>query len=653
MGQSSLQLTLQTPLGNLPGIGPERSARLARLKLFTLEDLLLHRPHRYEDRRKFRSIAELRLHESAVVRARNIAQGVKYTAQRRKSLFEMILEDGSGRLHCRWWNQPYLQKQFEIGREYLIFGKATWIKPPTFDQPEVEQFEEDQEESIHLGRIVPVYPLTEGLMQRWLRAWIWRLLPQAESLWTDPWPRDAFPDLLRRSEAVQALHFPQELAEAEKARQRLALNEFYSLQSSLVARRKSLEAHGKGLPCGGDNRWIRPFLSQLSYSLTQAQTRILRELRQEMGGPLPMRRLLQGDVGSGKTVVAACTALMAMESGYQAVLMAPTEILAEQHFRSFVRWFHPLGLDVQLWTGSHKMAAAEQKPRLAIGTHALLESSISFDRLGLVIIDEQHKFGVTQRETLLRKGHYPHLLVMTATPIPRTLALTVYGDLDVSVLDEMPPGRGRVRTFLRSPDSLPKVWDFIRKKLSEGNQAYVVYPLVEESDKIELKAVTSELESLQRILHPFQVGLLHGRLKSEEKERVMSAFRRHELHALLATSVIEVGVDVPNATLLLIEDAQQFGLAQLHQLRGRIGRGARESYCILVADPQTPEARERLQVLTESQDGFHIAEADMRLRGPGELLGQQQSGLPDFRFGDLVRDQVLVEHARRMAMSIK
>lgn len=651
MGQLSQPLALQTALKHLPGIGPDRSARLARLKLFTLEDLLLHRPRRYEDRRKFRSVAELRLHEPAVVRARNIAQGVKHTAQRRKSVFEMILEDGTGRLHCRWWNQPFLQKQFEIGQEYLIFGKASWIKPPTFDQPEIELFEADQEESVHLGRIVPIYPLTEGLNQRWLRACIWRLLPQAEALWADPWPRSACPDLPTRSEAVRALHFPQDLAEAEKARQRFALEEFYALQSALVGRRRKLETHGQGLPCGGDNRWIRPFLAQLDYSLTRAQTRVLRELRQEMSGPLPMRRLLQGDVGSGKTVVAACAVLMAMESGYQAVLMAPTEILAEQHFRSFVRWFHPLGLDVHLWTGSHKMSATGERPRLVIGTHALLEDTIAFDRLGLVIIDEQHKFGVTQRETLLRKGHYPHLLVMTATPIPRTLALTVYGDLDISLLDEMPPGRGRVRTFLRSPESLPKVWDFLRNKLSEGNQAYVVYPLVEESDKVELKAVSSELEALQGILQPYQVGLLHGRLKSEEKERVMSAFRRHELHVLLATSVIEVGVDVPNATLLLIEDAQQFGLAQLHQLRGRIGRGARESYCILVADPQTPEARERLQVLTESQDGFHIAEADMRLRGPGELLGQMQSGLPDFRFGDLVRDQALVERARQIVIS--
>jgi ATP-dependent DNA helicase RecG len=386
-----------------------------------------------------------------------------------------------------------------------------------------------------------------------------------------------------------------------------------------------------------------------------------------------MRRLLQGDVGSGKTAVAACTALMALESGFNVALMAPTEILAEQHFQNFGKWFESLGIQVQLQTGSRKdatlqvagcklqvekgEASREKRPStfnlqpstLFIGTHALLTSGFDLPNLGLVIIDEQHKFGVAQREQLVRKGRYPHLLVMTATPIPRTLGLTLYGDLDVSVIDELPRGRGRIKTFIRAADKLPKVWEFIREKLAAGRQAYVVYPRVEESGGKGLKAVTKEFENLKTLLVPFRVGLLHGRLKSREKDGVMTEFRAGGVNALLATSLIEVGVDVPNATVMLVENAEAFGLAQLHQLRGRIGRGAHESYCILISDAETAGANERLKVLEETNDGFRIAEVDLKLRGPGELLGQQQSGLPKFRFGNLADDLDLIQQARELA----
>jgi ATP-dependent DNA helicase RecG len=361
--------------------------------------------------------------------------------------------------------------------------------------------------------------------------------------------------------------------------------------------------------------------------------------------------LLQGDVGSGKTAVAGCCALMAIESGYNVALMAPTEILAEQHYQTFKRWFEPLGIEVQLQTGSHKSAGSaasgrkNQSPVFTIGTHALIESGFAFERLGLVIIDEQHKFGVTQREQLVRKGNYPHLLVMTATPIPRTLGLTLYGELDVSVIDELPAGRGRIKTFVRDADKLPKVWEFIREKLAAGRQAYVVYPRVEEAGVNGLKAVTKEFENLRKTFAPYPVGLLHGRLPGVEKERVMAGFRAGTIKVLLATPLIEVGVDVPNATVMLIENAEQFGLAQLHQLRGRIGRGAHDSFCILVAAAKSAESRQRLRVLEETSDGFRIAEADLKLRGPGELLGQQQSGLPDFRFGNLVEDLELIKLA--------
>jgi ATP-dependent DNA helicase RecG len=412
---------------------------------------------------------------------------------------------------------------------------------------------------------------------------------------------------------------------------------------------------------------IKPFLKQLGFTLTDAQTKVLREIRRDLGGPQPMRRLLQGDVGAGKTIVAACAALMALESGYNTALMAPTEVLAEQHFGTFRRWFGALDIRVELRTGSRKTSNIESSAlsqsstgngqpatgnALFIGTHALIEGAFAPDNLGLVIIDEQHKFGVTQREKLVRKGRYPHLLVMTATPIPRTLGLTLYGDLDISVMDQLPAGRGRIKTFVRATDKLPKVFEFIRGKLKEGRQAYVVYPRVEEDDQGEVKAVTRERAKLETEFAPFRVGLLHGRLKSEEKERVMADFRANRVQVLVATSIIEVGVDLPNATVMVIENAERFGLAQLHQLRGRVGRGAHESYCVLVADIKTEEARERLKVLEQTTDGFRIAEEDLKLRGPGELLGQQQSGLPPFRFGDLYRDGPLIERARRLAKQV-
>ncbi len=434
----------------------------------------------------------------------------------------------------------------------------------------------------------------------------------------------------------------------EIARQRLALDEFVALQRQIQSRRKKFEANAKALPCGGDNRLMKPFLSRLGFKLTDSQAAVLREIRADMGGAHPMRRLLQGDVGSGKTVVAACSALMAIESGCNVALMALTEILAEQHFTNFKRWFEPLGIHVELQTGSRKAEklVAGNLGMLFVGTHALFSSGFDLPKPGLVIIDEQHKFGVAQREQLVRKGNYPHVLVMTATPIPRTLGLTLYGDLDISVIDKMPAGRGKLQTFIRTTDKLPKVFEFIRGKISTGRQAYVVYPRVEDSGGKELKAVTAEFENLKKVFAPFKVGLLHGRLSSREKETVMAGFRANQIHILLSTSLIEVGVDVPNATIMLIENAEQFGLAQLHQLRGRIGRGAHQSFCILISNAKKTEARERLKILEETADGFKIAEADLKLRGPGELLGREQSGLPNFHFGNLVEDLDLIRRAR-------
>ena len=661
-GSKPSQPALSRPVTTLYAVGPERAAQLARLEVRTVEDLLLLRPRRHEDRQRLQTFAELRLKEPVITHGKIVAQGTKWFRGHSKSIFEIVLDDGTARLHCRWWNLPYMEKYFAVGDEVLVFGKPICLRPRTIDHPETEVIETGEENFIHLNRITPVYPLTEGLPQRWLRGLIWRTLQAFESQIPEPWPellaqtdiRNRFPPpgFPGRAQAIRRLHFPDSIDQVEVARRRLALDEFVELQHHIQLRRKNFETKSQALPCAGDNRLIKPFLSRLGFKLTEAQTKVLRDLRQDMSGAHPMRRLLQGDVGSGKTVVAACCALMALESGHNVALMAPTEILAEQHFLNFSKWLEPLGISVEMQTASRKtrtLGPAPSKNQLTIGTHALIESGYEPEKLGLVIIDEQHKFGVAQREKLVRKGRYPHLLVMTATPIPRTLGLTLYGELDVSVIDALPPGRGSIKTFVRAADKLPQVWDFIRGKLSEGRQAYVVYPRIEETGQSNVKAVLEEYENLRQMLKPYAVGLVHGRLHSREKESVMAEFRANRVQVLLATSLIEVGLDVPNATVMLVENAEQFGLAQLHQIRGRIGRGAHGSFCILVASARSQESRQRLRILEQTTDGFAIAEADLKLRGPGELLGQQQSGMPKLRFGDLATDLELITEARRWA----
>jgi len=710
------QLTLSSSVRDLTGVGPERATQLERLKISTVEDLLLHRPHRYEDRRHFITIAALQLKEPATVRGKIVAQGVKTFKKGTRSVFEFVLDDGTARLHCRWWNLPFMEKFFHVGDEVMVFGKPNAIRPRTIDHPDTEVLEPGEDASIHLDRIVPIYPLTEGLPQRTVRSLVWRALQVCEEeLQVESDRRHMCADAVgleaqgprskvqgpvpmpSRANAVHMLHFPEEMADAKIARRRLAFDELFALQVELQKRRRALEQNAEALPCGGTNVLMRPFLAALGFKLTGAQARVLREIRHDMGrsadSPVrpnatppgaasavvtdehadsavraPMRRLLQGDVGSGKTAVAACSALMTLESGFNVALMAPTEILAEQHFRNFTRWFEPLGVRVELMTGARKTvegresrvesktpavrpSTLDSRPStLYVGTHALITPSFDMSRLGLVIIDEQHKFGVAQREQLVRKGRYPHLLVMTATPIPRTLGLTLYGDLDSSVIDELPADRGRIRTFVRSHEQLTKVHEFIRGKLREGRQAYIVYARVDVADtEAGIKAATREFARWQKDFAPHRVGLLHGRLSSREKEAVMEDFRANRIAVLLATSVIEVGVDVPNATVMVIENAEQFGLAQLHQLRGRVGRGAHESFCILVANLKTENAAQRLRVMEKTTDGFEIAEEDLKLRGPGELLGGVQSGLPPFRFADLGGDRDLVELAREQA----
>ena len=651
---------LSSPVSELYGIGSERTAQLQRLAILTVRDLLLHRPTRYEDRREAIPIRDLILKQPAMVRGRVVALGLKKYRKGTRSVFELILDDGTGRLHCQWWNLPYMENYFAQDDEVVVYGKAKSLKPRTMDHPETEVIERGEEMFIHVNRIVPIYPLTEGLPQRWLRGLIWRTLPRHLPEFEAGELSHAMGGLPSLGSAVQALHFPRELEETENARRRLALDEFVALQVEIGRRRRALQQNARALPCRGNNSLIRPFLKELGFELTEAQKRVLREVRGELGGSQPMRRLIQGDVGSGKTIVAACAALMTIESGYAVTLMAPTEILAGQHYQNFKRWLEPLGVPVDFQTGSLKVAAGDQlrlatgvglrgKPAIVIGTHALIQGGFKVDRLGLAIIDEQHRFGVAQREQLVRKGRYPHLLVMTATPIPRTLGLTVYGDLDISVIDEMPKGRNPVRTFVRSAEALPNVFAFIRSQLKLGRQVFVVYPRVEESGEGEVKAATIEYQRIARGLKPFKVGLLHGQMRASEKEGISELFRKNQIQVLVATSIVEVGVDVPNASVMLVENAEQFGLAQLHQMRGRVGRGAHASYCILVAQAKSRESLQRLAVLEQTSDGFAIAEADLRLRGPGELLGSEQSGAAKFRFADLATDEELLKLARETA----
>jgi len=662
---------LTQPVATVWGVGEERAKLLARLDIFTVEDLLLHKPRRYEDRRKFLPIRDLKVKEAATVRGKIVAAGTKRFKHGTRAMFECVFDDGSALLHCRWWQaQPWMEDWYAVGREFLIFGKLDDDKKPrAFTHPETELVELGDDEFIHVNRIVPIHPLTDGLTARVMRTLVWRALEKFEKEIVEPPIKLDLKIYPPRANAVRLIHFPEELSDVEIARQRLALDEFVGLQFQIQSRRKKFEANVKALLCGGDNHLMKPFLASLGFKLTEAQTKVLREIRADMSGAHPMRRLLQGDVGSGKTAVAACSALMALESGFNVALMAPTEILAEQHFRNFQKWFEPLGVKVNLQTGSRKSSedggwkmedGKRVRPSILnspssifVGTHALFTDNFQIPKLGLVIIDEQHKFGVAQREQLVRKGNFPHLLVMTATPIPRTLGLTLYGDLDVSTIDELPRGRGEIKTFIRATDKLPKVFDFIREKIRAGRQAYIIYPRadVADTDK-DIKTVTKEFENVQRALSPFKIGLLHGRIKSADKESVMTNFRANKIQALVATSLIEVGVDVPNASVMLIENAEHFGLAQLHQLRGRIGRSAHESFCILISDAKNDEARSRLKILEETNDGFKIAETDLKLRGPGELLGQQQSGAMKLRFGNLVEDLNLIRQARELVAKI-
>jgi ATP-dependent DNA helicase RecG len=634
---------------------------LRRLAILTVEDLLTHFPRRHEDRHQF---AEFPRDESD--KPICLCGEVVKTSLRRfggwRKIFEVTLQEPNANalsqpLTLRWFNLHYIQKMIATGQQLVVYGKPKLRgKRLCVDHPEFEVIEDDEEKSIHLRRITPIYPATEGLSQRLLRSIIYRLLQELDTGSIEP----LLPKNLKngdRGEAIRAIHFPETWQARDSAREHLVLSEFFAMQMLIASRRNETRARVSAAH-SGRGELMEKFFSSLPFELTGAQKRVVAEIRRGMESKFPMNRLLQGDVGSGKTVVAIAAILLAVEAGYQAAFMAPTQILAEQHYALLRRWLEPLGVKLSLRTAARQeesflpLVEGDEEADLIVGTHALLYEKVSFSNLGLVVIDEQHKFGVAQRARLTSREPAPDVLVMTATPIPRTLTMTVYGDLDVSVLDEMPRGRGKIVTVVRNSAKLGDVLKFLREQLLAGRQVYVVYPLIEESEKLEAKAAAAEYERWCERLRPSACELLHGRIPGAEKQQIMERFRRGDTKVLISTTVIEVGVDVPNATVMLIENAERFGLAQLHQLRGRIGRGEHKSYCILLTSEASAEAATKLAVLERTTDGFEVAEVDWELRGPGDLLGTAQSGLPGLKIGDLRRDMELMKRARTAAMSI-
>ncbi len=648
-------------LAELDWIPRPRLLALRRLGIEAVEDLLTHFPRRHEDRHEF---AEFPREESDIPIC--LCGEVIKTSLRRfggwKKIFEATLQEAkpnvlSEPLVCRWFNLHYVQKMIATGQRLVVFGKPRLRgKRICMDHPEFEVIENDEEISIHFRRITPIYPATEGISQRILRSIIYRLLNEISDQPLETLaPGDVVPG--ERRDAIRAIHFPESWKARDAAREHLVLSEFFAMQM-LIASRRSESSIRMGESHCGPGALLDKFLKALPFDLTGAQLKVIGEIRRDLAASHAMNRLLQGDVGSGKTVVAIAAILLAVEAGYQAAFMAPTQILAEQHYSVLRRWLEPLGVRMALRTAARQdesflpLVAGDENADVIIGTHALLYENVSFSKLGLVVIDEQHKFGVAQRARLTAREPAPDALVMTATPIPRTLTMTVYGDLDVSIIDEMPLNRGKIVTAVRDESKLGEVLSFLRTQLEAGRQLYVIYPLIDESDKLDVKAAAAEYELWRERLHPSRCELLHGRIPAAEKQEIMERFRRGQAKALISTTVIEVGVDVPNAAVMLIENAERFGLAQLHQLRGRIGRGEHKSYCILLTSDKSKETAAKLAVLERTSNGFEVAEADWDLRGPGDLLGTAQSGLPALKIGNLKTDADLMRRARAAAMLI-
>ncbi len=654
---------LYRPIQYLKGVGPSRSEKFARLDVRTGGDLLYHVPHRYEDATTLTPISSLHPGDEATVVGRVVSKGVIPT-QKGLRIFRAVIRDDSGVIECAWPGQPWLERSIDRGDLLLVSGPVKFFHGRQIQPREFTTLEEegDEDGAAAGGEVFPVYPATEGLSHRQIRSIVRKNLDELldaveeKELFDEGWRAEIGVPHLR--DALETLHRPEDPGQIETARRRLAYEELFFLQLMFARAREQVRTDGKGRALDADGNLAERLRESVPFELTGAQEGAWTEIRGDMESPQRMYRLLQGDVGSGKTVVAALAMAKAVENGTQAALMAPTEILAEQHARTLAELLEPLGLEPVLLTGSlteaerrdRLRALADGTARVVVGTHALIQEGVAYEDLGLAVVDEQHRFGVEQRRTLREAGRESDTLVMSATPIPRSLALSLYGDLDLSVIDEMPPGRKEVVTGVRGPESREAALDFLREKLAEGRQAFVVYPLVEQSESLDARSATEMRDRLAARFPEFEVGLLHGQMSAEEKEAVMRRFLDQEIQLLAATTVIEVGIDVPNATVMFIEDAERFGLAQLHQLRGRVGRGGEQAYCVAFTEEEPPP--ERLAAFAATTDGFELARADLRLRGQGDFFGREQHGVPELQFAELERDGDLLRHARECARRI-
>lgn len=637
----------------IKNVGPSREMILNKLGIYTLEDVITYFPRDYEDRGKFKKIVELLNDETATVKALVTSKVTESFIRKGMTIYKLVVRDETGSLVLTWFNQAYLKNVFAIGKEYIFFGKVkTGIGRIEMSSPIFDEIGKEK----NTGKIIPLYPLTSGITQNIIRAIIENAMNEARGNFLESLPNWVLEKykLCGIDFAIENIHFPNSFEDFEIARKRIAFEELFTLQTALLLMKSSVKADKCGITFGIDEN-IDELLSTLPYTLTNAQLRVWNDINNDMKSDKCMNRLVQGDVGSGKTVVAMLALFKAVKNGYQAAMMAPTSILAKQHYLYLSKMLSPFGIRCELFTGEltkkrrEKLVEALKNGEIdiAVGTHALIEDNIEFKNLGLVITDEQHRFGVRQRSILSSKGTVPDVLVMTATPIPRTLALILYGDLDISIIDELPPGRQKIDTFAVTKSLEERVNNFIKKELSSGRQAYIVCPLVEESENMDgLKSVTEQHEYYKNVFDGFNVGILHGKMRPKEKDEIMTRYKNGEINVLISTTVIEVGVDVPNATIMVIENAERFGLAQLHQLRGRVGRGSFKSYCILKYNSKSDVVRQRMDIMQKSNDGFVISEKDLELRGPGEFFGTKQHGIPEFKIANLFTDLSLLKEAQ-------